>query len=32
MKRDWVGLVVFFVSGFALGIAAGIRLVEVFGR
>jgi hypothetical protein len=32
MKRDWVELVTFFVSGLALGVAAGIYLVEVFGR
>jgi hypothetical protein len=32
MKRDWIGLVVFFVSGFALGMSEGIYFVEVFGR
>jgi hypothetical protein len=32
MKRDWTELLTFFVSGFALGVAAGIYFVEVFGR
>ncbi len=32
MKRDWLELVIFFVSGFALGMSAGIYFVEVFGR
>jgi hypothetical protein len=32
MKRDWVGLITFFVSGLCLGFGAGIYFVEVFGR
>lgn len=32
MKRDWIELVTFVASAFCLGMAAGIYLVETFGR
>ena len=32
MKRDWSELALFFICGFALGIAFALELVQRFGQ